>query len=301
MIHTPHPQPATADSFGKFILTGEHSVVYGQPAVVTSLRKKLTASVLEKSSEISVRPQYDAHILNTFSESFAVDTSRVDISVESQIPQKSGLGSSAAYASAVLQALSKYFNISFTDDELYELVFACEVFIHKKPSGIDPCAVVYGGTHSFIRDQETGALHKNKLELPNQYEFLLVNSGSAAETTGEMVSFVADQVAANPHLEKVISQMGEISTEIESQFLNGTFSGELLDANQAFLQELGVVGDRAQNIVEQLQNTGAHAKITGAGGRRTGSGWILVFSDDLSAVSALCDANGWENFKSTVQ
>lgn len=287
-------------SYGKFIITGEHSVVHGELALVSSLKKTITVTV----SKVAIKPErseYESHILDLFEKEYGVDTSFLKLQVKSEIPENSGLGSSAAFAHAVLQALADFFNISIPKDEMFQLVLDSEVFIHKKPSGIDPCAVVYGGVHSFRRDLETGKFEKQKMSLPKKYVFLLINSGKATESTGEMVSLVAGKIKKEPELKKTIQKIGKISKSIYAELNTGIFSGDLLDKNQTELEKLGVVGETAKKMIAEIRKTDAHVKITGAGGIQTGSGWLLVYSKDLSSVNNLCKENAWENIETEVK
>jgi len=100
---------------------------------------------------------------------------------------------------------------------------------------------------------------------------------------------------------KVINKMGNISREIIKQLSNGNFDGLLLDENHSELENLGVVGKKANEMIKKIKQVGAHVKITGAGGIETGSGWLLVFDDDLNKIIKLCKQNSWEYIKTKVK
>lgn len=286
-------------STGKMIITGEHSVVYGHPAVVTTIDRGLSVTVhLKKEQKTQNTSPYEQYILDLFSHQYTVDTKGLYLITESNLPSKSGLGSSAAFAHASVRALLDYFSLSATADEIYQFVLDAEAFVHKNPSGIDPCAVVYGNTHYFQKKQDT--LTKRKLSFAQPYTFLAINSGQAAESTGQMVQHVT-QLHARTNLSILFSNMGALSENISISLQNGTFSGELLDENQAYLEKIDVVGTKAKKIIAKVRAAGGAAKVTGAGGIAEGSGWILAYAPNIERLQTVVDASGWENFTSTVQ
>lgn len=293
---------AVGFSTGKIILSGEHSVVYGYPAVVSAISRGITVYV--QSSKLGVTlPQiqtaYEAHILQLFSKKYGVETDNIAITSSSQLVNKSGLGSSAAFAHALVRALLQHFSLTATQDEIFELVYAAEIFIHKKPSGIDPHAVVYGATH-FFQKNNRAVLLTQKLKCAKPETFLIVNSGTATESTGQMVEKVA-QTHKQKNLSKIFIHMGAVSQKISTSLQKGTYIGEYLDENQSYLEEIGVVGSRAKKMISRIRQQGGSAKVTGAGGVQTGSGWILAHSPDIEKLRSFANASGWENFTSTVQ
>lgn len=260
---------------GKVILTGEHSVVYGHTAILANLNLGITCTVKEgalSQDQNQDQDQYLQHILQIFYQHAQLPQMSLAIEIDSNLPVKSGLGSSAAFAAAVFSELFKFHNYSLNADRLYNLVLEAENFIHGRSSGADPSIVVYGGLIAFNQGKVEQISNK---ALINQ-SFFLINSGEANESTGEMVK----KVATESNNQETLQKIGSLSQEMLHDLQIGVFKPELLDKNQNLLEQIGVVGQKAQDIIRQLRKKGAFCKITGAGGVKTGSGYILAWHED---------------------
>ncbi|MCA9368838.1 hypothetical protein KC721_00935, partial [Candidatus Woesebacteria bacterium] len=164
----------TETATGKILLSGEHSVVYGQPALVSSVDVGLSVTINDQK-KTQHHDVYTAHILHIFSQVNNIDVSKITITTESQMKSKSGMGSSAAYAFALLKSLHSFFEISVTADQLFEQVLKAETFVHVHPSGVDPAAVVYGGIQVF--QKTPNGFLRTHLQLAEPITFHCVYSG----------------------------------------------------------------------------------------------------------------------------
>ena len=274
---------------GKVIISGEHSVVYGEPALVASLDLGVEALVSE--GKLAKKWQEDFYlqgILRIFEEWQGKKIGDFSLEVESNLPQQSGLGSSAAFAAALIKALANFYGLEISQEELFDLTLKSEDLIHHNSSGVDPAIVVNQGLMVY---QKGKAFEKLKTDFSG--ELFLINSGKAVESTGEMV----DRVSKIKNKEEIIKSMGQVTDKIVKSFENNDFQPELLNKNQELLEKLGVVGEKASKTIAFLKEKGAFAKVTGAGGIQAGSGFILAFHDNSEKFSKILKSQGLEFFQ----
>ena len=275
---------------GKVILTGEHSVVYGQSAILASLNLGIRATIKDgELTQEQENDQYLQHLLEIFAKHAQIKRCEVSLKIDSTLPMRSGLGSSAAFAAAVLSELAKFYDYELTNDRLYDLVLEAENFIHGHSSGADPSIVVYGGLIAFKK----GQIQRLSPLILKDRVFFLIDSGAATESTGEMISKVAERSENQTTLQEI----GELSQKMINDLQNGLFDPKLLNQNQLLLEKIGVIGERAKKIIVQLRELKADCKITGAGGVKTGSGFILAFHENPEEFERNLQAMGLPFFK----
>lgn len=72
--------------------------------------------------------------------------------IVSQVPQKRGMGSSAAVSIAAIRAVFSYFQKSLPDELLEILVNKAEIIAHTNPSGLDAKTCLSDHAIKFIRN-----------------------------------------------------------------------------------------------------------------------------------------------------
>ena len=153
-------------TWAKAILLGEHSVVYGHPAVAVplqDLRMRATArptsgpstlTSLDYSGPLTQAGPRFASVARAFEvarEFSGCLDQALEITTVSDFPHERGLGSSAAAAGAIIRAVLDACGREAAADELFALTQMAEQIAHGKPSGLDaaatcsPCPIRFQG------------------------------------------------------------------------------------------------------------------------------------------------------------
>lgn len=242
----------SASAPGKLILSGEHSVVYGFPAIVGAVNLRL----------------------------------RIDQAgnIKSQIPIGSGMGSSAALSVAKSTLELGELNL----EKINQLSYKKEKKFHGNPSGIDNTISTYGGLLWYKKEVDGSKIFRQiKLKVKIKNIFIL-NSGRPKETTRDMVDYVRNRYLNEKRdVGWIFNEMGIVTSGLH-KFISGAGSnnfGSLINRNELLLERLGVVSESTIDIISKIKELGGYAKISGAGGRSGGSGIVLVYHDDPEKIS----------------
>ncbi|OGT39780.1 MAG: hydroxymethylglutaryl-CoA synthase [Gammaproteobacteria bacterium RIFCSPHIGHO2_12_FULL_38_14] len=310
---------------GKLILSGEHAVVYGAPALAMAINQYVTTSIsrenlpqvlfdladLAHQGELTfdalrrlknrIKRKYHRFVQGDFSirevlqkpfelaqyamgillDSLNLSLPHgVKIRVQSDLPIGCGMGSSAATILSVMHAVSHYLKLSLPEETLFQLALQAEKMQHGFSSGLDLRVASQGGC-LYLKEQ-----HIETRSLP-EMPLYLVNTGTPISTTGQCVEKVA------PHFKS--SQLRDdfaAVTQAMDQALMQQSSKNLRDAvaaNHRLLTHIGVVPQRVQQFIANVESLNGAAKICGAGavaGDQAGA--LLVLSDNHEILSDLC-------------
>jgi len=257
----------SASAPGKIILSGEHSVVYGYPALVSAINLRL---IVDKSGNIN-----------------------------SKIPIGCGMGSSAALAvaSSALKFAAKSPKLDL--EKINDLAYEIEKKQHGYPSGVDNTISAYGGFLWYRKESESLKLFKSfkpKTELSNLF---IINTGQPKETTGEMVSFVNFRYRKNRvKVESIFQSIEKLTRSLLELVINdkNVPIRDLIKENEALLEKLNVVSKSTISLIRKIEKFGGSAKICGAGGIKTNSGVLLVFNKDKEKLYDFINKNGLNVF-----
>lgn len=294
---------------GKIHLIGEHSIVYGKPALISAINLRIYVTIFNPDSlgaenlgeyklpsNISNQQisQVQKTVENIIKKKFGKKIPPYKLSIKSEFPIGVGLGSSASLSAALSAAILSILKIKWTLDLINELTYEAEKVFHGNPSGGDNTTVVYGGIIWFKKGFERVKVNKNFKQ------FILINSGKPVETTKEMVELVRKRLQVTAYrLEKVFDEQERLTKRLAQTLKDGNedLLIEIIKKAERNLEKLGVVGKKAQGIIRKIEKLGGAAKISGAGGVKKGSGMLLIYHKNPKKVLDFAKNNNREAFR----
>jgi mevalonate kinase len=273
---------------GKVLLLGEHSVVYGHPALAASIPRYVTVDVTpaaETRIELPGGMQTPFPLLEAV-QAMAREAGfqgNFSARLQSEIPLGSGLGSSAALGVALARALKPACGV----EEAAALAMRIERVLHGAPSGVDPAACAREGVIFFTRGPPPRA------EAVRGSAFIAIALSGIARGTHSTVLPLAERRKTDARIDPLLARLGDLAREGRSLFERGDFEGlgAAFDDAHVVLRDLGVSCAELEETVAALRRAGAlGAKLTGAGG---GGAAIGLARDEASAREIAAQTGGF--------
>lgn len=299
----------------KVIVSGEHAVVHGAPALASAanlfseicvfetdepfvflslnsykyriprvafnaFRDKIGASF--EAAESVLEDNADAFglcfILDlVFSALDFTLNKGVEIAIASPADPGSGLGFSAGYSAGLLYAFANLFGFVLQQSDFEELVETAETYFHGTPSGIDQYAVLNGGF--FIFEKKDTRITPVFSDAPFLKNMFLVFTGKPESSTREAVEKARgyfDKNGIDDFVRVTRDFQNALSTKDVDLFQRS------LNFNQKLLSEAGISSVFADTLSRDLEHLGGALKITGAGTARGDVvGMMLGWHNDI--------------------
>ncbi|MDX1995187.1 MAG: mevalonate kinase [bacterium] len=302
----------------KVILFGEHAVVYGQPAIaapVSSLRARsaiqsrtegeglrliVTSNGQQLAVEIDpedVNSAFSAAVRLVLRHLKVSVPPSVNITLESDIPVASGLGSGAAITTVLAQAVATAVGQKLDAVDLNQIVFEVEKIYHGTPSGIDNTVIVYEKPVYYVRNHPL-----ELLTIPQPIILIVADTGVSASTK-IAVGDVRYLYEREPErIQVILSSIGAVVQQARTAIENGDIEalGPLMVQNHAMLRTLTVSSPELEALVDAAMNAGAlGAKLSGGG--RGGNMIALVTPETAEIVQqALREAGATRALMTTI-
>ena len=249
----------------KIILLGEHSVVYGYPAIAVPLKNiEIECEILESKTNFCCNENDTLSVaIFTALKYLKKEKEKIKYNIKSEIPTKRGMGSSAAVSIAAVRAVFDYFGQKIENDLLEKLVNVAEITAHQNPSGLDAKTCLSEKPIKFIKNKGFSYIDINL------GAYLVIADSGIYGNTKEAVEKVRNlgEVAKEP-----LKNLGELTEKFESLIKNKFETekvkkiGQIMTNANDELKKIGVTIEKTDLLVEKaLENGASGAKISGGG------------------------------------
>ena len=274
-------------SHSKIILIGEHSVVYGYPAIAIPLKKIEIECTIEEAKSNFFYDETDTLSVAIFTalKYLKKENVKIKYKITSQIPQKRGMGSSAAVSIAAIRAIFNYFGENLEDELLEKLVNTAEIVAHKTPSGLDAKTCLSDKAIRFVKNKGFSYIDLN-LDA-----YLVIADTGIYGNTGEAIQNVKN---LGSKAELSLKKLGRLTDEM-TRILTGNIEnkekkirrekiskiGEIMTAANTELGKLNITIEKTELFVKTaIENGAAGAKISGGGL----GGCVIALAENLEIM-----------------
>ncbi|MFC3932041.1 mevalonate kinase [Streptococcus dentapri] len=245
----------------KIILIGEHSVVYGYSAIALPLKDIEVVCRVEKAdlpTEVDIADPLSTAVFAAL-EYLERPDENLTITIESSVPEKRGMGSSAAVAIAAIRAVFDYYDSPLSLSVLEMLANQAEIIAHENPSGLDAKTCLSDQAIKFIRN-----LGFSEITIDLEACLVIADTGIHGHTRQAVQKVRQQEEKALPYLH----HLGDLTNVIEVGILAKdlvVIGTSMTQAHQE-LDKLGVSSPQANHLVNvALKNGALGAKMSGGG------------------------------------
>lgn len=261
---------------GKAILLGEHSVVYGAPAIVLPLLDlQATASIRRArrgfitsdlyTGPLATAPKHMDPILTALrvsAEQLDVRGDRLELILRSTIPFERGLGSSAATSAAVVRAVANLAGVRLSAAQCHALIQEAEHVAHGTSSGLDAHAVQSMTPLRFQQGKPT------TVKVADKVTFVIGDTGTSGSTAAAVDGVKMLRDIQPRVVDRVVEDLANLTDDVVYSLGIGDpiRVGQSMHEAHSLLAYLGVSSPALDALVAAALEAGAYgAKLTGSG------------------------------------
>lgn len=265
----------------KIILIGEHAVVYGYPAIAIPLNQvQVTCRIVPAKSPWQLI-EADTLSMAVYAslEHLGQKEARIRCQVDSMVPEKRGMGSSAAISIAAIRAVFDYYQEPLDQILLENLVNRAEMIAHMNPSGLDAKTCLSDVPIKFIRN-----IGFSDLEMNLDAKLIIADTGIHGHTREAIQQVEQMGQAALSHFERIGHLTEEVEQAIGTKDLKTI--GQALSNCHHELAAIGVSCPQADHLVAEAEKAGAlGAKMSGGGL----GGCIIALTDNDKTAQEIAE------------
>ncbi|OGE72576.1 mevalonate kinase [Candidatus Daviesbacteria bacterium RIFCSPLOWO2_12_FULL_38_10] len=287
----------------KVHLLGEWSVVWGKPALLTTVDLRITVTIADTSKESEPTFEVRKIIEPIIKKELKIKKiPPYSLKIESDIPMGAHLGSSAAVSVASIAALLSFLKVKWDLDLINKLAYEAEKIFHGNPSGADNSTIVYGGLVWYRKENaDLKIIQKLPFSIPAKLSknFILINTGTPKETTRQMIEKISSKYTVSSikykklfdHQEQLVKELlTAIKDSNEKELIR------IIRAGERNLESIGVCSPEVSKIIRQIENAGGAAKICGAGATQGPTGVLLCYHKNTSVIEKIASENKLSHF-----
>lgn len=273
----------TTSAPATIMITGEHAVVYGYPAIVAAIEYRLSVCLRQTNDGqlriysqlgdysapmLALSPSAVHRVVLLAIEAFLPEfRAGLTLSIHSDINTTQGHGSSAALTIATLAALTLASGKTIDYPSLHTQALMLTRNLQGLASGADLAAALYGGLIGYALNETAPA---TVIPLPKPPALLSLCYSGYKTPTAQVLALVADKMRKKPDIYQMLYQdMGSLSqqsiTYAQAQNWQGFYAS--LNAYHPLMQQLCVSDVKLDALIAQARACSATlaSKISGSG------------------------------------